>query len=147
MKDCLLIRIRLLLCALLVLVGSSSCAVGPLEDFNADDPKEPRVYFCIQGTVFHGSAQVASDVRVITKYCFDDIGAVPADTTYTDSMGQFCSYGIAYTDSMRVVAEDMSGAFAPDSVDMRLELNIVKYADYEDLSSYIYEGTTRLDLK
>ncbi|MBP5680829.1 MAG: hypothetical protein J6X31_07255 [Bacteroidales bacterium] len=147
MKNCLLIRIRLLLCALLVLVGSSSCMVEPLEEMNADPPKGPRVYFFLQGTVFQGEGREASDVRVITKYCFDDIGAVPADTTYTDSMGQFSSYGIAYSDSMRVVAEDMTGTFAPDSVDLRLQLNIVNYKDYENLSSYIYEGTTRLNLK
>ena len=148
MKNCLLIKSRLLLCALLVLVGSSSCMVEPLGELpqNTDKHDGPRVYFCIQGTVFQGSSQVASDVRVITKYCFDDIGAVPADTTYTDGMGQFISYGVAYSDSMRVVAEDMTGKLAPDSVDLRLELNVVKYVDYDDLNSYIYEGTAYIHL-
>ena len=152
-NNCLLIGFRLLLCALLVLVGSSSCTVEPLEDTNdylnpEFDPDNPsRVYFRIQGTIFQEASKTLRNARVITKYCFDDIGAVPADTTYSDGLGQFCSYGVAYSDSMRVVAEDTSGTLAPDSVDLRLELNVFNYVDNNNLKSYIYEGWTGLKLK
>ena len=152
-NNCLLIGLRLLLCALLVLVGSSSCTVESFEDPNEYlnpefDPDNPsRVYFRIQGTIFQEESKTLRNARVITKYCFDDIGAVPADTTYSDGLGQFCSYGVAYSDSMRVVAEDTSGTLAPDSVDLRLELNVFNYVDNNNLMSYIYEGWTGLELK
>lgn len=146
MKYSLLRRFCLLFGYVILLVSSSSCADYDSDDIGLSPVDDDLVYFHIQGTVSSGGTTVLGDVRVVTKFCFDDIGAVAADTVYTDGNGQFESYGIAYSDSMRVVADGSAMGSASDSVDIRLHL--VQYSDPNiGRCFYVYEGTANFSVK
>ncbi len=145
MKYSLLRRFCLLFGYVILLVSCSSCADDDFDAIGHFPVDDDLVYFHIQGTVSSGGTTALGDVRVVTKFCFDDIGAVAADTVYTDGNGQFESYGIAYSDSMRVVADGFAMGSASDSVDIRLQL--VQYSDPNiGRSFYVYEGTANFSL-
>ena len=109
-----------LLASILVLVGTSGCMVDD-ETHYYNSVYFPNVVFWIEGNVQDHEKNPLEGIRIITKWCFDDIDPVTADTTYTNKAGDYISTDVAYTDSMRVVVEDPAGVYTSDSIDLHLE--------------------------
>jgi putative lipoprotein (rSAM/lipoprotein system) len=142
LKHYLLRKENALLSAVLALVGCNGVS---------DDENEPDYYGCpyvnyhVEGAVLDDKGNPLEGILIIPKAIIPEshgehVGeAYPMDTLATASDGSYLweeDHGWG-SDSIRVVAEDPSGKFASDSVDVRLQLNQRK----KKSDNYWYMGT------
>ena len=143
LKHYLLRKENALLSAVLALVGCN----GTSDDENeADYYGCPYVNYHVEGAVLDDKGNPLEGISIIPKVIIPEFydeeragQSYPVDSLTTASDGGYLweedhGYG---SDSIRVVAEDPSGKFASDSVDVRLQLNQRK----KKSDNYWYAGT------
>ena len=128
LKMYLLGKVNVLLSAVLVLLGYSCCPENA-----EDEPMEygcPFAYYNVEGAVLDSEGKALKDIRIMHKFIpvadDDHLWAYPLDTLQTDAEGKYkiegSNWHYTLLDSLRVIAEDPSGVYATDSVDVELTL-------------------------
>lgn len=123
MKKTILNLISALMSGVLALLGFSGCSSdGPMDMYGT-----PYGEFKVSGLVKDSSGTPLANARIIvrkykradTKDYHYEPGA--SDTVMTDSKGRYSDVGQIVEKEIRVVCEDPSGVYAPDSTDVKLQ--------------------------
>ena len=122
-KKYLLSKINVLLGAVLVLLGYSSCSEK--EEDHAYLYGCPYAYYTVEGAVYNREGKPLEGKRVIQKFIIPDDASFMyyPDTVQTGADGSYLFQDISnVVESVRIIVEDPQGAYAPDSVDLMLTL-------------------------
>ena len=119
LKTFLFRKVNALLGAVLALLGCNSCSVE-------DEPALygcPYAYYQVEGAVLDEAGNPLKDIQVVYKIPMYDSYYYSLDTVYTQADGTFKMEERSIDkDSVRVVAEDLNGVYAPDSMNVELSL-------------------------